>query len=110
MQGYRFIITPQSTKAVQKTYQVSITVSTNYRVVVDLLDYNPDTGEEVFMVYDGRKGNLQPDTFRWKVEDDLVEFPVQSTSTAVTLSWQVKGSTSSGRLALVVRSSKFLIL
>ena len=106
-QNFEFITTPLLTSNTIQTFQVEIRVSETFRVIVDIIDYNPDTSEEVFMVYDAPKNAIREDTFRWQVEEDLVEFPVVSTSSVATLSWQVKGPTSE-RLVLVVRSSELL--
>lgn len=45
-EGYLFLVTEQETSPILQTYDVEVYVSRYHKVVVDILDYNPDIGEE----------------------------------------------------------------
>jgi len=75
------------------------------QVVVDVVDYNPETSVELVTVYDSRRQNIRPDTLHWTVDEDMIDFPVVSQLTYLTVRWRMSGI-SSGRLAFVLRSSE----
>jgi len=56
-------------------------------------------------VYDSRPSAIQRSTVQWTIEEDLVDFPVVSQLSVMTIRWKVDGI-SSGRLTFVLRSSK----
>ncbi len=104
-EGYRFITSTLDANALPATHDIEIRVSRDYHVMVDILDWNPDETQEKATVFDSAKHNIRPSTMNWKIEEDLVEFPVVSTSTAMTIRWQVRGPTS-GRTTFLIRSRK----
>ena len=104
---YEFLCTREGTSVETHTYEVEITVDTNYFVIMDYLDYNPDTGQEEVTIFDSRRSNIGEYTHRWVIEDDLVDFPIVSSGSYLTLRWEVHG-VSSGRLTFVARSRKCL--
>ena len=82
-----------------------MSVNRQYRVVVDVIDYNPETNVELVTVYDTRRQSIRPDTLHWTIDDDMIDFPVVSQLNYLTVRWKMSGI-SSGRLAFVLRSSK----
>lgn len=85
-------------------------MSTNtpfYQVVVQVLDYNPQTWKERVTFYQSDRNAWQA-AKSWTIEDDLVDFPLETRSQHVTIRYTVRG-TRSGRLALVVMSSKIYL-
>ncbi len=104
-EGFLFLTTRENAEIEDNTYDVEITVNSGFKVVVDVIDYNPDVTQEKVTVYDGRKAAIRPGTINWAIEDDLVDYPVVSSGNAATLRWRVTGP-ASGRATFVVRSSK----
>lgn len=101
--NYEFLCTKEGSSVETVTYEVELTVDSNYFVVLDYIDYNPDTTQEKVTVFDSRMSNIGENTHRWVIEDDLVDFPVTSSLSHLTLRWEVTG-VSSGRLTFVARS------
>ena len=64
-----------------------------------MIDFNPRRNIERMIIYNGQAGA----SWRWDVEDDLVQFPVLSQGSFVTMRYQLSGYTE-GRLALIVTS------
>ena len=58
-------------------------------------------------VYDARPSAIQRSTVHWTIDEDLVDFPVVSQLSVMTIRWKVDGI-SSGRLTFVLRSSSSL--
>ena len=75
---------------------------------MDVLDYNPETDIEKVTVYDNRKEDVQPFTHQWKIEEDLVDFPIESRLNDLYLTWKVNGAPS-GRLTFILRSSMLFL-
>lgn len=73
--------------------------------MVDLIDYNPDVTQEKVTVFDSRLSAIREGTKNWMIDEDLVDFPIVSQLTHVTVRWKVSG-VSSGRFTFVVRSSE----
>lgn len=90
-----------------ETYNVQFHVSSNHHLVVDVIDYNPDVMQENLTLYDTRRDAISSSTRRWIFEDDLVDFPIESSSRYLTFEWTVR-DLSSGRLTFAIRSSKHL--
>lgn len=74
--------------------------------MLDLLDYNPVSSQEEVRVYEGRKTSIRDTTSFWSLTNDTIDFPIISQLNFITVRWFVANS-SSGRLTLFVRSSKF---
>jgi len=72
---------------------------------MDVIDYNPETSVELVTVYDSRRESIRPDTLHWTIDKDMIDFPVVSQLTYLTVRWRMSG-VSSGRLAFVLRSSQ----
>ena len=102
----RWVTTPRRFVNETWTYDLEVSVNRLYRVVVDVVDYNPETHVELVMVYDSRRASIRPDTLHWTVDEDMIDFPVVSQLTYLTVRWKMSGI-SSGRLAFVLRSSEF---
>ena len=102
----RWVVTPRRFVNETWTYDLEVSVNALYKVVVDVIDYNPETGVELVTVYDSRRRSIRPNTLHWTIDDDMVDFPVVSQLTHLTIRWRMSG-VSSGRLAFVLRSSKF---
>ena len=104
VENRRWIVTPRSFENQTVTYDLEIEVDPQYRVVIDVVDFNPDTVEERVTVYDSRRSAILDGTSRWTIDEDLVDFPVVSQLTFMTIRWEINGM-ASGRLALALRSS-----
>ena len=52
-QGWMFLTTRQDTTPEIRVYDLEVRVNAQYRVVVDVLDYNPDTSQEKVMFSPG---------------------------------------------------------
>ena len=81
-------------------------VNRDHKVVMDVIDYNPETHVELVTVYDSRQSSIRSGTLHWSIDEDMVDFPVVSQLTYLTVRWRMSGI-SSGRLAFVLRSSEF---
>lgn len=101
----RWVTTPRRFVNETWTYDLQVSVERLHKVVVDVVDYNPETNVELVTVYDSRQQSIRPDTLHWTVDEDMVDFPVVSQLTYLTIRWKVSGI-SSGRLAFVLRSSE----
>jgi hypothetical protein len=104
VENRRWVITPRRYEGEQATYDLEVEVDPQYRVVVDLIDFNPLTDIEQVTVFDSRQSAIRDGTLSWKIDEDLVDFPVVSQLTFMTIRWTVNGI-ASGRLAFVLRSS-----
>jgi hypothetical protein len=104
----QWVLTPRFFEATSMTFDLEVEVEPLYKVVVDIIDYNPETNVERVTVYDSRVSAIRDNTQRWVVDEDLVDFPVVSQLTFMTIRWQVSGI-ATGRLAFVLRSSKPLL-
>jgi len=102
----RWVITPRRFVNETWTYDLEVSVNRQYKVVVDVIDYNPETNVELVTVYDSRRRSIRPDTLHWTIDEDMIDFPVVSQLTYLTIRWRMSGI-SSGRLAFVLRSSEF---
>ena len=100
-----FIVTQPSLSSFVKTYFVEIYTDTGYNVVMDYIDYNPDITQEKVIIYDSRKNFISSNTRRWVIEQNVLDFPIVSATTHLTLEWRIL-DISSGRLAFVLQSSK----
>lgn len=103
-ENFRWVVTPQKFEAEVNTYELEVQVNSLYKVVVDIVDYNPMTSVEQVTVFDSRRADIKSSTVQWSIEDDLPDFPVVSQLQTMTIRWTVNG-VSSGRLAFVIRSS-----
>ena len=101
----KFYTSTQDSKDQVWSKEIAIRVPVNEKVVIDVLDYNPDTTQENVTIVDSEPGAITEQTYRWGIEDDLVDFPVVSSSNVVTLRWRVTGKIS-GRLTFSMRASK----
>jgi len=101
----RWVTTPRRFVDETWTYDLEVTVNPLHQVVMDVLDYNPETGVESVTVYDSRSASIRADTLHWSVDEDMLDFPIVSQLTYLTVRWRMSG-VSSGRLAFVLRSSE----
>ena len=101
---YRFLTTREE-QVTSRLYQVEFYTDSAHKIVVDVLDWNPDVGQETITIFDGAQSGINENTNRWVIEDDLVDFPIQSAGTRLTFRWQVH-TLASGRLTFALRSSK----
>ena len=101
----RWVVTPRRFVNETWTYDLEVRANRLHKVVVDVIDYNPETNVELVTVYDSRRQSIRPDTLHWTIDEDMVDFPVVSQLTYLTIRWQMSGI-SSGRLAFVLRSSE----
>ena len=102
-----FVVTRETIESTRRTYSLEVTVDSSHRVVIDVLDYNPDTSHENVTVFDGRRSAIdRAKTRQWSIESDLADFPVEASGMALTIEWTVEGSVS-GRFTFVLRSSKY---
>jgi len=104
-ENFRWVLTPQKYDPEVSTYELEVQVNSLYKVVVDIVDYNPQTDVEKVTVFDSQRSMIRSTTVNWKVEEDLPDFPVVSQLTYMTIRWTVAG-VSTGRLAFVIRSSE----
>ena len=102
----RWVTTPRRFVNETWSYDLEVSVNRDYKVVVDVVDYNPETHVELVTVYDSRRSSILPTTLHWTIDEDMVDFPVVSQLTYLTVRWRMSGI-SSGRLAFVLRSSEF---
>ncbi|XP_076442507.1 protein bark beetle-like [Babylonia areolata] len=86
------------------TKEVS-TASNTYRIVVQILDFFPVREIEEVTIFDAPKTSIGPSTKRWHVPQDLVDFPIMSTTRTITIQLRVRGIRS-GRLAFAVLSQQ----
>ena len=101
-----FLVTKPGMAREDHVYWCELTVSNTFRVTLQLLDYSPATNVEEVVIYDSGRATIQPGVTRhWKIEEDLIDFPVVSVSTKLTIRYHVKG-VQSGRLAFAVISGK----
>lgn len=61
-EGYKFLVTEASILDNPTTYMVEFEVESSHFIVVDILDWNPDTLQENLTIYDSRKSNIHPET------------------------------------------------
>ena len=74
---------------------------------MQILDYLPIENVEKVTVFDSRKDLISyPGTKRWEIEKDLVDFPILSGGSALTIKLEVNGQRS-GRLAFVAVQSEY---
>lgn len=103
-----FIVTKPGVLTVDYTYKMQLHVNSRYRITLQLLDYNPKTMVEKVTVYDSRNTeNIPTSTKRWEIEEDLVDFPLTSTSNYLTIAVHVRGILT-GRLAFAAISGECL--
>ena len=105
----RWVTTPRRFVNETWTYDLEVRVNKLHRVVVDVVDYNPETSVELVTVYDSRRLAIRPDTVHWTIDEDMVDFPIVSQLTYLTVRWRMSGL-SSGRLAFVLRSSELRLI
>ena len=70
-------------------YEVEFYADNAYKIVVAILDWNPDTDQETITIFDGARNSINENTHRWVIEKDLVDFPIQSAGTKLTFRLQV---------------------
>jgi hypothetical protein len=104
-EGYKFLITDERLEESQ-VYEVEFWANSAYKLVVAVLDWNPDVDQEMITIFDGARNSINENTHRWRIEKDLVDFPIQSAGGKLTFRFQVH-TLSSGRLTFVLRSSKY---
>lgn len=105
-----FLISDPGLEHETKTYQFEVYVSnpSTSRITLQIMDYNPLTSIEKVVVYDARLNDITGNTKVWKIEEDLVDFPIVSTTAGLTISIQVTGVLS-GRLTFAAISRKWVI-
>ncbi|GFO27981.1 class a scavenger receptor srcr domain with c-type lectin domain [Plakobranchus ocellatus] len=103
-----FLICPAGqAKETEKEYIVEISSpSSTYKLVLQVLDYLPvETVEKVTVFDSGQNLINNRATKKWEIERDLVDFPIISGGSALTIKLVVNGQ-KSGRLAFAVNSVK----
>lgn len=100
-----FITTSSGSGIERKTYDMEISVTWQYRITLQILDYNPLTTIESVIIYDSGKSGIRSRTNNWQIEKDLVDFPIVSTSTQLTIRLTVNG-VRSDRLTFAAHSRK----
>jgi len=105
VENRKWVVTPRRYEGETTTYDLEVEVDPQYKVVVDIIDYNPLTTIEQVTVFDSRQSAIRDGTLSWKIDEDLVDFPVVSQLTFMTIRWTISGI-ASGRLTFVLRSSK----
>ena len=103
----KFITTTPSEVAEDKTYVLQIHSLSNNRITIQMLDYSPLTEIEKVVFYGSAESNWQTAKY-WAVEEDLIDFPIVSPASYMTIRYTVRGLRS-GRLAFAVIASKFFI-
>ena len=73
-----------------------------------ILDYYPVTDREEVVIFDAARASITANTKRWRVPEDLVDFPIVSSAQVVTIRYTVRGIRS-GRLAFAVMSRKCVV-
>lgn len=104
----KFITTTASQAEEYKTYMLQIHSVSGNRITVQILDYNPLTEIEKVIFYSSPASNLET-AQSWAVEEDLVDFPIVSKASYMTIQYTVRGLRS-GRLAIAVIASKYFIM
>lgn len=106
-----FIISQPGIQAENRTYTMQLSVnSSNYRITLQLLDYNPLTNVEKVTIYNSNRNGISPTTVKWEIEEDLVDFPITSKGdNYLTIQVVVRG-VRSGRLAFAAHSRKLIKL
>ena len=64
--SYKFLVTGSRNLEEVTTYSVEFNVNTNHHLVVDVIDYNPDTSLENVTVYDSRRSSITESTRRFE--------------------------------------------
>lgn len=104
----KYITTTASDVEDDKTYVLEIRSVDNNRITVQILDYNPLTSIEKVVFYSSDRSSWQ-NARSWSVEEDLVDFPIVSVGSLLTIRYTVRGLRS-GRLALAVIASKLVYI
>ncbi|XP_021367968.1 protein bark beetle-like isoform X3 [Mizuhopecten yessoensis] len=86
-----FITTSSGSGEERHTYDMEIAVTFRYRITLQILDYNPLTTIESVTIYDSSQDTIGESTNKWEIEKDLVDFPIVSTSTRLTIRLVVTG-------------------
>jgi len=73
-----------------------------------VLDYFPVSDIEEVTVFDAPRSTISASTRRWRIPEDLVDFPIMSSSRKITIRLTVRGIRS-GRLAFAVISREWFI-
>lgn len=104
-----FIISQPGIRSENHTYTMQLSVtSSNYRITLQILDYNPLTSVEKVTIYNSDRNSISPTTVKWQIEEDLVDFPVTSQGeNYLTIQLVVRGVIS-GRLAFAAHASKIV--
>ncbi|KAK3092533.1 hypothetical protein FSP39_004063 [Pinctada imbricata] len=105
-----FITSRPGTTITRTTHTLELSVTdSRYRITLQILDYNPLTDVELITIYDSDiNGIANPNTRKWQIEKDLVDFPIVSTGSFLTIVQNVNGVVS-GRLAFAAHSRQYSI-
>lgn len=99
-----FLLCPAGQAEEHRDYYTEITTNSNsHRIVVQMLDYFPVTEIEEVTIFDFARQNIGSTSKGWQIPRDLVDFPIVSSSTVLTIRLRVRGLRS-GRLAFAVLS------
>ncbi|XP_067681580.1 protein bark beetle-like [Haliotis asinina] len=105
--GMIFLLTKPGTATESKTYFCELFVTSTFRITLQVLDYSPLTDIEEVTVYDSSRSQIQQNTHSWKIEKDLIDFPVVSSSQYLTIKLEIKGGVRSGRLSFAAISYQY---
>ncbi|KAH9500139.1 hypothetical protein Btru_077291 [Bulinus truncatus] len=99
-----FLICSPGNAVETREYIVEIKGYLSYsKLTLQILDYLPNESAEKVIVYNADRGAIfSPNTQRWEIEKDLVDFPIQSSGNILTIQLKVTGQQLSGRLAFAV--------
>nr|KAG5700697.1 hypothetical protein BaRGS_029062 [Batillaria attramentaria] len=99
-----FLVCPPGRAEESRDYHTEIrTDYSTYRIVLQMLDYFPVTEIEKVTVFDAPRQNIRTGTKSWRIPEDLVDFPIVSSTNVLTIRLRVNGLRS-GRLAFAVLS------
>ena len=104
LDGLLFIVTEPNSIKENRTYRIEIyTPDINQRLVLQLLDYNPDAKQENVTFFDAGRASINEHTPNWQLPKDLTYFPIVSSSQSITVQLKISGQRSE-RLTLAVLS------
>ena len=84
--GLKFVVTARQPAKENRTYRVEIyTPDINQRLVIQVLDYNPNTKEENVTFFSAGANAINEFTPNWQLPEDLSFSPIVSSSQRVTI-------------------------
>lgn len=98
-EGWSYFRVSANAAPEQSVYFVELRTDPYYRIVLVLLDWSPNTTFERIVFFDGGLSQtvLNQAPYWWRVQEELTEFPIISSSSVLTLRVETRGLRS-GRL------------